>query len=720
MIVEGSRVQAELLRRALIAAGYRVIIAVDGAAGLALARAQHPDAVVSDVTMPLLDGYGMCRAMRADAMLRSVPVILLTMLTDAEDVIRGLNSGADAYLTKPCDMPSLLAWLALLLAHPSLPPPAVERRKVMLQLDGVTHLVDGNGSRMLSMLISTYKNAVLQNRKLAATEQTLEDMNLLLEHRVQQKVTELAQHEQRFRALIENGSDLVLVLDRDGLISYVSPSVLRIGGYEASDLLGKRYTDFMHPDDAQVATARCAALLKEPDSLRMTEFRVRKKDGSSMVLESMASNSLADPAINGIVVNARDVSLRKAAADELIRLNWALRALGLSNAAMVHIGTENEFFQACCDAIASAGGYPLAWIGCAIDDPAHTFAVAVAAQAGDAVGYLQNLTLSWADAPHGNGPTGMAIRSGQIQVNNNLDANDNDGNHAPWREGARVHGFASALALPIITNGTIAAALMVYSRVVDAFQQPEIALFEELAADIGYGIRSRRMRAERDLLLQQQLRDAGLLQESLISTIGAMALMVEKRDPYTAGHQQRVARLCVAIARELGWEESRIEGLRLGATIHDIGKIHVPAEILTRPGKLSVAEFEIIKTHAQIGYDIVEDVKFPWPIKDMLWQHHERLDGSGYPQGLSGDAILLEARIIAVADVVEAMSSHRPYREGLGLDAALVQVRQDAGVRLDVQVVAACERVFGERGFSFDIAGDRPDGHSLQSVIKKN
>ena len=715
MVVEDSRVQAELLRRALVAAGYRVIIAVDGAAGLAMARAQHPDAVVSDVTMPVLDGYGLCRAMRADAALRAVPVILLTMLTDAEDVIRGLNSGADAYLTKPCDMPSLLARLALLLAHPSLPPPAVERRKVTLQLAGITHLVDGNGPRMLSLLISTYENAVLQNRKLAATEQTLEDMNLLLEQKVRQKVTELAQHEQRFRALIENGSDLVLVLDRDGLVSYVSPSVLRAGGYQASDLLGKHYTDFLHPDDAPMSAARFAALLKEPDGLYMTEFRVRTKDGRSMVLESMARNSLADPAINGIVVNARDVSLRKAAADELIRLNWALRALGLSNAAMVHAGTEKELFQACCDAIASAGGYPLAWIGCAIDDPAHT--VAVAAQAGDALGSLQDLTVSWADAPHGSGPTGMAIRSGQIQVNNRLDANDSDG---PWRERAHTHGFASSLALPITTNGTIAAALMVYSRVVDAFQQPEIALFEELAADIGYGIRSRRTRAERDLLLQQQLRDAGLLQESLISTIGAMALMVEKRDPYTAGHQQRVALLCVAIARELGWQESRIEGLRLGATILDIGKIHVPAEILTRPGKLSVAEFEIIKIHAQIGHDIVKDVKFPWPIKDMLWQHHERLDGSGYPRGLSGDAILLEARIIAVADVVEAMSSHRPYRERLGLDAALAQVRQDAGVRLDAHVVAACERVFGERDFSFDNAGDGPVGQSSTSVIKKN
>jgi HD-GYP domain-containing protein (c-di-GMP phosphodiesterase class II) len=176
---------------------------------------------------------------------------------------------------------------------------------------------------------------------------------------------------------------------------------------------------------------------------------------------------------------------------------------------------------------------------------------------------------------------------------------------------------------------------------------------------------------------------------------------VEKRDPYTAGHQQRVAELCVAIGRKLDLAEDRLEGLRLGATIHDLGKISVPAEILSRPGKLSALEFAIIKSHPQVGYDIVKDVQFPWPVTDMILQHHERLDGSGYPNGLKGDAIILEARILAVADVIESMSSHRPYRPALGLDAALAQVRQEAGTKLDAQVVDACERVFREQGFSF-------------------
>ena len=234
--------------------------------------------------------------------------------------------------------------------------------------------------------------------------------------------------------------------------------------------------------------------------MRRWKRRFRHKQGGWVVLESMAHNALPDPAINGIVVNAHDVTGRQEAQDELLRLNWALHALGKGNTAMMHAVTENELFQACCDAIADAGGYPLAWLGLARDDES----VEIVARAGAALPYLQGLSVSWADAPEGRGPTGTAIRSGQTQVNNNMQQNEA---YFPWMEGASAQGFASSLALPIRANGAVLGVLAVYSRMVDAFQQPEIALFEELAADIGYGIRSRRTRTERDQLLQQQLLD---------------------------------------------------------------------------------------------------------------------------------------------------------------------------------------------------------------------
>ena len=180
------------------------------------------------------------------------------------------------------------------------------------------------------------------------------------------------------------------------------------------------------------------------------------------------------------------------------------------------------------------------------------------------------------------------------------------------------------------------------------------------------------------------------MRKNLEGFIGAVAKFVEARDPYTAGHQRRVSNLAVSIAEKLGLDQQMIDGVHFGAMIHDIGKISVPAEILSKPSRLTAAEYEIIKAHSEIGFDILNDIDFPWPIAEMVYQHHERLDGSGYPQGLSGDEIMLEAKIIAVADVVEAITSHRPYRPALGVEEALSEIREGRGKRYDPAVVDVC------------------------------
>ncbi len=204
---------------------------------------------------------------------------------------------------------------------------------------------------------------------------------------------------------------------------------------------------------------------------------------------------------------------------------------------------------------------------------------------------------------------------------------------------------------------------------------------------------------ERKQVEAERLANAKKMERTLSQTIDAVAAMVEARDPYTAGHQRRVAALSCAIANEMGFSADQLHGLNLAATIHDLGKIHIPAEILSKPGRLNPIEFELIKTHPQAGFDIIKDVQFPWPIAQMVLQHHERMDGSGYPQGLQGEQILPEARILAVADVVEAMSSHRPYRPGLGVDAALAEIARQRGVCYDLTVVDSCITLFKENKF---------------------
>ena len=188
------------------------------------------------------------------------------------------------------------------------------------------------------------------------------------------------------------------------------------------------------------------------------------------------------------------------------------------------------------------------------------------------------------------------------------------------------------------------------------------------------------------------------LRQSMRQAILAMAHIVEVRDPYTAGHQERVACLARAISQTLGLPEDEVSGIYYASLVHDIGKISIPGEILSKPGKLSSAEFALIRVHPEAGYDIVRSIDFPWPVNDIVLQHHERLDGSGYPQGLTGDRISYGAMIVAVADVVEAMSSHRPYRPALGVEAALDEIRKNRGRLYDPGVVDACESIVLAQG----------------------
>jgi PAS domain S-box-containing protein/putative nucleotidyltransferase with HDIG domain len=203
-------------------------------------------------------------------------------------------------------------------------------------------------------------------------------------------------------------------------------------------------------------------------------------------------------------------------------------------------------------------------------------------------------------------------------------------------------------------------------------------------------------RRKAEVELQQTLDS---LRKSVGATIQVMVSAVEMRDPYTAGHQIRTADLARAIATEMGLPKDKIDGIRMAGSIHDIGKLSIPAEILSKPTKLTDIEFNLIKDHSQSGYEMLKNVESPWPLAQIVYQHHERMNGSGYPRNLKGDEILIEARIMAVADVVEAMASDRPYRPGLGIDAALAEIERNKGTHYDNTVADACLRLFREKGY---------------------
>lgn len=211
------------------------------------------------------------------------------------------------------------------------------------------------------------------------------------------------------------------------------------------------------------------------------------------------------------------------------------------------------------------------------------------------------------------------------------------------------------------------------------------------------------LRSENSLLEQMVQKKTMEIESMLQGIISSMAFMVEIRDPYTAGHQQRVAQLACAIAEKMGLSKATIEGLRIAALLHDVGKIRIPVSILNRTGQLLDAEMEVIKVHPQISYEILKNIPFPWPCARIVLEHHERLDGKGYPHGLQGDAILLESKILTVADVTEAKSSFRPYRPAQGIEAALTELRQHRGTLYDCSAVDACLLLFSEGNFQFDL-----------------
>lgn len=400
LIAEDSPTQAIMLKRLLLSEGYEVLAANDGLDALNMAEAENPDLIISDISMPVMDGFELCEKIRQSSTLANKPVILLTALSDISDIIRGLNSGADNYLTKPYDPQLLLERVSEALKAGQ--QTDTDRFQVVVNVQGQPTTITAGAHQLVNLLLSTYRNAIGQNQTLQLTQNQLANLNARLEDEVERKSSEIIEKE--------------------------------------------------HALDSEV-------------------------------------------------------------------------------------------------------------------------------------------------------------KKGLIEKAEHL----------------------------------------------------------------------------------QSMRD------SLVESVTALAETVELRDPYTAGHQRRVADLAVAIAREMGINEEEIDGLKLAGVVHDIGKIRVPVEILSKPGRLDDVEMSLIRLHPEAGYQILKNIHFPWPIAQIVQQHHEREDGSGYPQGLKHGQILLAACIIAVADVVDAMSLHRPYRAALGLDRATEELTKGRGTRYDPNVVDACLRVLEKK-----------------------
>jgi len=462
----------------------------------------------------------------------------------------------------------------------------------------------------------------------------------------------LSQTERKYRSIFEQALEGIFQITPQGMFVSANPSYARIYGFESAEELMEEVKKNgieteLHREDYQ----EFVRLLEEKGFVEGYERQRVRKDGTRIWVRT---NARAVRSTAGEVLyyegTVEDVTARKEAEDALLASQLRLsEAMELARIVHWEVDVSTEEFV--------------------FNDPFYAFYGTTAEQEG---GYRMSREEYGRRFVH---PDDMWVF--QQVAEKRLASTDreflHDAEHRIVRRDGEVRHVLARIRVSTDATGRV-------TRYYGANQD----------------ITKRKQAAEK---LESTL---GNLRKAIGGTIQAIVQVVEMRDPYTAGHQRRVADLARSIATEMGLPPDVIEGIRIAAAIHDIGKVAVPAEILSKPGKLTQNELELIKDHSLTGFDILKHVEFPWPIAEIIYQHHERLDGSGYPRGLKGDGVLLEARIIALADVVEAMASHRPFRPARGIDAAMDEIEEHRGTLYDPEVVDTCVKLFREKRYTLN------------------
>jgi PAS domain S-box-containing protein/putative nucleotidyltransferase with HDIG domain len=465
--------------------------------------------------------------------------------------------------------------------------------------------------------------------------------------------------------------------DEDGVIRDANQTVATMVGLDSHDLRGRKFSDpawhTVHEDGSDfyfsdlydpsggVAHAQVALIMGldfGPSQRRWLAVDTFPVDADHH---------------RGVIATFADIT-------DKIDQHRLLEILSEVNRFAVAATEEDDAIQHLCDVLVAPGRHALAWVGTVSGDTPGGVDIMASAGMTD---YLYEGMVTWSGTdPRGLGPGGTTLRTGEARAIHDLAA---DPLFAPWRDRAHEFGFSSIATLPFYPGGR-RSVIAVYDTHRHAFNSQVMNKLETVAREVEYTI--------------THIRSVAQLAASLDGTLAALSRLTETRDPYTAGHQRRVGDLASAIAAKMGLDETMVTLIRQAGQVHDVGKTAIPAEILTRPGRISALDFELVKTHCEVGADILEQASLPWPIAEVARSHHERIDGSGYPRGLARGEIILPARIVAVADVVEAMTHHRPYRAGLGIDAALAEIARGADVIYDEEVAHTCLELFNE-GFSF-------------------
>jgi PAS domain S-box-containing protein/putative nucleotidyltransferase with HDIG domain len=492
----------------------------------------------------------------------------------------------------------------------------------------------------------------------------------------QRRVEEIRQSKNFNGDIVQSMTEGVVVEDAEGYLTFVNPAVAALLGYSPEELLGQHWTTIVPPD--QHPSVRAASERRMHGEADRYELQLVRKDGTLVPVLVSGSPRTEDGRFAGTLAIFTDISEHKRAEEAL--KEYSQRLEDMVEERTVELKEINEKLQ---QEITERKRAEEEIRRLKTFDRGIVQSLTEGVVVEDAQGYL-TLVNPAAAALLGYSPEELLGQHWTTIVPSDQ--------HPSVRAAGERHmlGETNRYELQLVRkDGTLVPVLFGGSPQIEAGRfAGTLAIFTDI---------SEHKRAEEELQ-----RSLDRLRRTFDETVNALASAVKTRDPYAAGHQQRVTQLACAIAEEMGLPEEQIEGLRVAGLIHDIGKINVPFEILSNPDELTEFEYGMIKAHPQIGYDILKAVEFPWPVAEIVLQHHERLDGSGYPQGLSGEEIMVEARILGVADVVDAMAAHQPYRSALGIYKALEEISQNRGILYDPGVVGACLKLFKQKGFKFE------------------
>ena len=621
LIVEDDKDSLCMLETVLRSGGYEVVSAENGVEALEKLKKNTIEMIVSDILMPVMDGFQLCRECKKDDSLKRIPFVFYTATyTENNDEKLALNLGAEKFLIKPLEPDELLGTV----------------KTVIEDHRNALHAIPKIPIEDKEAYLTEY------NKRLVSK---LEDKVLALEKEIKAR----KQADEEIRKLshaVEQSTVIVTIVDIEGNIEYANPQFCQSTGYGYGEIIGKNPRILKSGETTPEEYRDLWKTITSGYEWR-GEFHNKKKSGE-LYWESASISPIKNKEgkITHFLGIKEDITDRKRMEEDLKTSEETFKSIGIAANDAIIISDHNGCISFWNKAAEKLFGFAYEDV---IDKKIHELIIPDNFRAGHIKGFKSFKN------------TGQGSLIGKTVE---LSAMRRDGIEFP--------------------------AEFSLSSVKIRERWNAIAIIRDIS-----------VRKQSEMKIK---RGAKKLEQALNGIINALVLTVEQRDPYTAGHQQRVSRLACAIAKEMGIAEDQVEGLRVVGVIHDIGKMHIPSEYLSKPGKLTESEYTIIKAHSQAGYEILKGIEFPWAIADIIYQHHEKMDGSGYPLGLSNGDILMEARILCVADVVEAMSSHRPYRPALGMDKALEEISRGKGPIYDADVVDACIRAVKENGFQFESA----------------